>query len=69
MYYWCAPDIPRAKSPSETKAAGDKIGLRGEIYSAVREAYAAACMAARTNDLIFIGGSSYVVGDLLAGLK
>lgn len=66
-YYWCAPGIPRAKAPADTQSAGIQFGLNGEAYDSVSEAFEAARKGAGKGDLIFIGGSSYVVGDYLAG--
>jgi dihydrofolate synthase/folylpolyglutamate synthase len=68
-YYWCAPNIPRGKPASETQAIGEKHGLRGDPFESVDAAYIAARKQAVTTDLIFIGGSSYVVGDLLAATQ
>lgn len=69
QYYWCAPDIPRRKEVVETQAAGYLLGLEGEAHASVHDAYKAARKAAQAKDMIFIGGSSYVVGDLLASIK
>ena len=66
-YYWCRPDIPRGKPTDETREEGKEVGLKGRSYPTVLDAYKAACSKAKKKDFIFIGGSSYVVGDLLAG--
>ena len=68
QYYWCAPAIPRAKPSVEVLHAGGELGLKGNAFESVMEAYRAALKAADRRDLVFIGGSSYVVGDFLAGL-
>jgi dihydrofolate synthase/folylpolyglutamate synthase len=65
-YYWCAPDLPRAKDPKETKEAGHHLGLHGVAFNRVWEAFQSALSNSNRGDLIFIGGSSYVVGDFLA---
>ena len=65
-YYWCAPDIPRGKPSSETQAIGATLKLNGLAYPNVLAALASALLSAGKKDLIFIGGSSYVVGDFLA---
>ena len=65
-FYWCKPDIPRGKNEMETMEEGAKIGLQGLAYKSVIQAYNAALANAKNDDLIFIGGSSYVVGDFLA---
>ena len=69
LYYWCAPDIPRAKPAEEVAAAGKDHWLQGGSYKSVMEAYQQALKAAEKTDLIFVGGSSYVVGDFLAGIN
>ncbi len=68
-YYWCSPNIPRGKLAIETKHEGERLGLQGEAYKSVSQAYKQALSVAGKQDLIFVGGSSYVVGDLLASLK
>lgn len=68
-YYWCAPDIPRAKAVEEVRQSGLRFGLIGDAYPGVMEAYEAAIEQAGKADVVFVGGSSYVVGDFLAGLE
>ena len=64
-YYFCKPHIPRGLDASLllTKALG--FGLEGEEYISVKEAYAAALDAAENEDLIFIGGSTFVVAEVI----
>ncbi len=69
LYYWCSPDLPRGKPAHETMAVGSSIGLNGNYHKSVMTAYEEVLSIASNSDLIFVGGSSYVVGDLLAGLK
>lgn len=69
FYYWCSPDIPRGKSAIDTMNEGRMHGLSGNAYKNVRKAYEAALLNANAADLIFVGGSSYVVGDFLASLQ
>lgn len=66
LYYWCAPAIPRAKPSGETRDIAMEAGLSGIAYSSVGKAFDQAIKAAGPHDLIFVGGSSYVVGDFLA---
>lgn len=67
-YYWCEPAIPRAKPAEDAMKEGAKAGLTGQAYRSVQAAYRAASSEASIHDLIFVGGSSYVVGDFLATL-
>ncbi|HSO88426.1 MAG TPA: folylpolyglutamate synthase/dihydrofolate synthase family protein [Draconibacterium sp.] len=65
VYYFTRADIPRAMNEKELakKAAG--FCLKGESYSTVSEAYSAAKLNAGKNDLIFVGGSTFVVAEIL----
>ena len=45
-----------------------KNGLEGVSFSNVNEAYNAAMKDASTNDTIFIGGSTFIVADLLENI-
>jgi dihydrofolate synthase/folylpolyglutamate synthase len=69
LFYWCSPNIPRGKAAEETRAAGKSVGLYGSSFTSVWKAYTQAMTQAGPSDLIFVGGSSYVVGDFLAALK
>ncbi len=68
-YYWCSPDIPRGKSAIETMMAGRDTGLTGNHFASVKSAYHEALRNASNKDLVFVGGSSYVVGDFLAEMN
>ncbi len=68
-YYWCSPDIPRGKPSEDLKLAGREVNLRGEAFKSVMNAYKRALASAGKADLVFVGGSSYVVGDFLTGLQ
>ena len=45
-----------------------EAGLKGDVYDSVPEAYRAALHDSSDDDFVFIGGSSFVVADLLAFL-
>lgn len=62
-YYFTNADIPRAMPAKQVKAYGEKFGLTGEIYENVPSAYESAKKNASTDDTIFIGGSTFIVGD------
>ncbi|MBC35655.1 MAG: dihydrofolate synthase [Bacteroidetes bacterium] len=64
-YYFCKADIPRGLPEKELKMAAHEVGLRGRRHSSVREAYNVALNNAGTNDLIFIGGSTFVVAEIV----
>jgi len=68
IYYWCEPDVPRRKPVGEVVAMAGQLGRVGSAYRSVEEAYDAALAVASAEDLVFVGGSSFVVGDLLAAI-
>jgi dihydrofolate synthase/folylpolyglutamate synthase len=64
-YYFTRADIPRAMDENELKQKAENAGLHGEAYHSVKIAVMAAKKNAASNDLIFIGGSTFVVADAL----
>ncbi|RFZ82141.1 bifunctional folylpolyglutamate synthase/dihydrofolate synthase [Mucilaginibacter terrenus] len=64
-YYFCRPDIPRGLEAESLKQQANAIGLNGTVYASVKEAVAAAKVAADNNDLVFIGGSTFVVAEVV----
>ena len=65
-YYFTQASSKRAIPAEEVARIGAEHGLRGKRYATVAEAYHAALSDAGPDDFIFVGGSSYVVADLLA---
>ncbi len=63
-YYFCQAAIPRAKDANELAQAAGLYGLRGKVIPDVYEALAAAISAYKPGDVIFAGGSTFVVGEL-----
>lgn len=68
-YYFCQPSIPRALPVETLDAKASDFGLKGTPYHTVAEAYQAARNIAALEDVIFIGGSTFVVADVLANLN
>ena len=64
-YYFCKADIPRGLNEEILEKEAHKAGLRGKNYSSVREAYNVAINNASVNDLVFIGGSTFVVAEIV----
>lgn len=64
-FYFTKAHSKRALSEKAVQALAENHGLNGEAYPSVDEAYKAAFQNASANDFIFVGGSSYVVGDFL----
>lgn len=64
-YYFCQASTHRAIPVEKVVALATEHSLKGESFPSVAEAYAKAKLDAKAEDFIFIGGSSYVVADLL----
>lgn len=64
-YYFCKASIPRAMDAIALREHANNYGLQGKAYKSVRGAYAAARKASRTDDFIFIGGSTFVVAEVI----
>lgn len=64
-YYFTKASVNRALSEKEVQRLAGEAGLYGETYPSVKEAVKAALASAQTDDLIFVGGSTFVVADLL----
>lgn len=65
-YYWCQASSKRAISSARVAELGAQHGLRGRDCGLVSSAVHAALAGISPADVLFIGGSSYVVADLLA---
>ena len=67
-YYFTRPSIPRALDEVKLTDKAHIAGLKGYNYVNVKLALNAARIAAQDDDLIFIGGSTFVVADALSSL-
>ncbi len=65
MYYFCRPGIVRGLDEFELEQLASNHNLRGAIYGSVFLAYEAAQNNAEPDDMIFIGGSTFVVAEIL----
>jgi dihydrofolate synthase/folylpolyglutamate synthase len=65
QYYWCAADLPRSLSAHDLMQAGARFALRGREYDSVELALRSAIQDAHIDDFVFVGGSSFVVGETL----
>ena len=63
-YYFCKPDIPRGMPVERLHSAAKKAGLKGSIIKNVDRAITEAIRQAKSDDLIFIGGSTFVVAEI-----
>lgn len=69
VYYFTQASVKRAMPCRDFKAKAAGYGLEGDAYPTVKQAYEAALHDASQNDLVFVGGSSFIVADLLSFLK
>ena len=65
LYYFCAPNVPRGLPADELKTAASSFNLIGEAFQSVHLAFLAAKKRAKIDDFIFIGGSNFVVADVI----
>ncbi len=66
VYYFTQASTHRAIPVGKVMEYATSHGLRGNGFNNVKDAYHQALQDASTEDFIFVGGSSYVVADLLA---
>jgi dihydrofolate synthase / folylpolyglutamate synthase len=64
-YYFCRPNIARGLDEIELQEKADNKGLKGKAYSGVKEALETANKNATKDDLIFVGGSAFVVAEVI----
>tara|TARA_R110002050_G_scaffold46516_15_gene109415 strand:- start:145 stop:1362 length:1218 start_codon:yes stop_codon:yes gene_type:complete len=64
-YYFCKPNIPRGLDVQELYLKFKNFGLYGTAYNSVNEAYKAALSLAKPNDFIYVGGSTFVVAEII----
>lgn len=64
-YYFCKANVPRALEENELRQRAHAYGMQGESYNTVKEAFEKARSTAQKDDLIFVGGSTYVVAEVL----
>lgn len=69
IYYFTQASVKRALPAEEVKRLANIHGLSGKSYPSVETALEEAKKKAEKNDLIFIGGSSFIVADLLTFYK
>ena len=65
-YYFAQASVRRALPATEIARLGHEAGLRGSAWSDVPAAVRAALKESLPEDFIFVGGSTFVVADLLA---
>ena len=65
IYYFAKANIPRGLAPEVLQEKGAQAKLHGRTYSSVRNALKAAKRRAKPQDLIYVGGSIFVVAEVI----
>lgn len=68
LYYFTQAQTSRSMTAEDLKALAGKVALKGDTYNHVYDALQAAIKAAKPKDLIYVGGSMYVLAELFAAL-
>lgn len=66
VYYFTQASIPRALDVESLRQKAASHGLEGKDFRTVKEAVEAAKADCKANDIIYVGGSTFVVADYLA---
>ncbi|TXE15303.1 bifunctional folylpolyglutamate synthase/dihydrofolate synthase [Psychroserpens burtonensis] len=64
-YYFCKPNVPRGLDAKILKSYFIREGFKGKAYNSVKMALDAAKMVANPEDLIYVGGSTFVVAEVV----
>ncbi|MCD8403396.1 bifunctional folylpolyglutamate synthase/dihydrofolate synthase [Tenacibaculum finnmarkense] len=64
-YYFCKPNIIRGLSEKKLKDTAEVFNLTGDLFGSVNEAFESAKIQANSEDCIYIGGSTFVVAEIL----
>ncbi|CAM1341378.1 bifunctional folylpolyglutamate synthase/dihydrofolate synthase [Tenacibaculum amylolyticum] len=65
LYYFCKPNIPRGLSEKELEKKAKKFNLEGKTYENVYSAYKESLKRSKEGDLIYIGGSTFTIAEIL----
>ena len=65
LYYFCEANIPRSLNKLTLYKKAKRFNLIGEVFDSVEDAYKEAKSKAKNNDCIFVGGSTFIVAELL----
>lgn len=65
FYYFCKPNVFRGLDATILKQKALEYGLKGMVFDSVPEAYAGARLEANEGDFIYIGGSTFVVAEIV----
>ena len=65
VYYFCKPNIPRGLDENVLQQKAKENQLIGMVYTSVSKAYNTALNDAKTDDVVFVGGSTFVVAEVV----
>lgn len=65
QFYFVKPSVGRGRHPEDYEKLLKKSNLNYKIFGSVQEGYLAAKQNCKKNEMIFVGGSNFVVGDFL----
>lgn len=65
IYYFCKPNVPRGLDAKFLQQIAAEFALQGKVYDSVSDAYKKAVEQADENDFIYIGGSTFVVAEIV----
>ena len=65
LYYFSKPAVPRGLEAQILQQKAADFGLEGSLFGSISEAYDAALDAALDQDLVFIGGSTFSVAEII----
>ncbi len=65
IYYFCKADVPRGMDATMLKEKAGGYDLKGETFESVAQAYQEAKKHASDEDLVFVGGSTFVVAEVV----
>ena len=64
-YYFCKANIPRGLDATILAEKASLIGLKGIVFESVTSALHAAQKKALINDIVFVGGSTFTVAEII----
>jgi dihydrofolate synthase/folylpolyglutamate synthase len=65
IYYYCKANIPRGLDPKELALQAATFKLKGKVFKSVKAAFNCAKKQALKNDLVFVGGSTFTVAEVV----
>ena len=65
IYYFCKPNVARGLDAKELQQRAATFGLKGKIYKSVKLAKRAVVRHSKPADFIYIGGSTFVVAEVI----